>query len=281
MNARNKHEIKLTNRQIDQLKILETEESFQTAVVNFRKKFCIDICTGIFDIRSQDINPEELVSEVQKELMNLSEKFKLSSPLVRSQILCYIRYGKWGFDSSLPEKFLNWSLETPPNYKIIVEPPVKIDKNGKVLEYSKTVNLVTFASLSTDEEKEALRELKSTQKFAFNPLLTKKTRHSKNIDRDINLEKEMLTRIPNSSEENMTSTYMEVIKSEYEKGKISLKKFNKIKEENSHGVEIVKKGITSRDISYKIFGSKKKSYNARQINSRIKKKRNEMFGNNL
>ncbi|MCX6793440.1 MAG: hypothetical protein NTY12_05505 [Candidatus Falkowbacteria bacterium] len=265
-----KNKFRLTDEQIDRLKLLETEEPFQSAVKKFRNKFSINTDTGSFGF----------FGDIDEELRAIGKKFKLPFSLMRSQIIVYIKYNKWGFETLFPEKFLEPALQTPINYDIVNSPIALIDKNGKVVKYSEKVSLVTYARLSVKEEKEALKLLKYFQKEYLNPDYTKQVRRSRNIKRDIAIEKEMSTRIPSHKEEK-TYGYLSLVKKEMEKGVITPEKFKEIKKNNLRDLEIVDVGKTSADVADSLLGDSGSAGNARQINSRIKKKKKKIFGNNM
>lgn len=270
-----KNKFRLTNEQVDKLKIIETLESFQTGVANFRKKFLMNVPKGSFDLKSLKLTVFELANKIEEDLHIMGEKFNLPYSLMRSQVIFYIKHNQWGFDTSCPKEFYEPSLMTPVNYRVRNEPRAIGDGNGKIIKYSKTVSLITYARLSTKEEKMAIKELRQDQKRYLDPILTKQVRQKKNIERDIAVEKEMATRKP--SEEKITG-YLKLAKKEYEKGLKTTEKFNKIKKLHPNDVEIIK-SKTSKDIARNILGNKKHADNARQIVSRIKKKKEKMFGN--
>ena len=169
----NKPKFRITREQMDRLKILETLETFQNAVVDFRKKFSMTIPKGSFGSFSPEkITPLEYWDKVERELSVVAEKFKLSFSLAETQVLFYIKHNQWGFDPSLPKEFFEPTLLATVNYDIRNTPIAKMDKSFKVIEYSKEVSLVTYARLSIEEEKEALKLLKyksaSMANFPFN-----------------------------------------------------------------------------------------------------------------
>ena len=261
---------RLTEEQVDRLKILETSNLFQSAVADFRKKFSMDISTG-FPERPGRWNPFKYFEQTDKELHKLSDRLNLPYPLVRSHVFIYIRYNKWGFDPSFPEKFLEPSLGTPTNYSI--EPSVfRIDENGKAIDPPKTVSLVTYARLSTKELNEAIMMLKRRQKQIFNPILTKQVRRKKNIDRQLNLENKMDTRQPRRVKENLVG-YLGDVQRERDKGRITEKRLRELKRMRPKEVKKVTTGTTSKEIALEILGDVKSAPTVRQISSRLKKRR--------
>jgi len=272
----NKNTHRLTNSQIDRLKLLETKNSFQDEVSAFRKKFLINTSNG--SISDLKISPIELHIKLDTDLHLLGEKLKLPYSLMRSQIIIYIKYNKWGFDSSFPKKYLDQEqcFGTPIYYDIIVDPIAEMNKNGKISKYSNTVSLVTHARLSTKEQNDALKILREIQELCFNPKKMKQSRRMKDIERDLKTEEEMLNRSPNHNEEIITGHYLTIAKSKYDKGEISLKTFNDMKNKNPNEIEKIRTGKTSSDVAQKLLGNKKYANNARKINSRIKKKRENL-----
>lgn len=279
MKKNNKNEIGLTDEQVDKLKLLETVGSFQDAVADFRKKFSINISNGSFNLSSK-INPGELHRQVYEDLRILGEKLGLPYSLMRSQVITYIKYNKWGFDPAFPKKFMEPCLETPVNYNVINIPMAQMNEKGEVIKYSEAVCLLTHARLSTKEEKEAIKDLRLEQKLYLDPKLTKQVRRKKNIERDIKTEEGMAKRTGRRTEEVLTG-YVAIAQKQHDKGLISDKELKKAKLNNSHEIERVKVVNTSREVAKKVLGSKKQSDNARQIAHRISKKRREMFGDNM
>jgi hypothetical protein len=266
---------RLTEEQVDRLKILETSNLFQSAVTDFRKKFSMDISTG-FPEHPGRWNPFKYFEQTDKELHKLSDRLNLPYPLVSSHVFIYIRYNKWGFDPSFPEKFLEPSLGTPTNYSI--EPSVfRIDENGKAIDPPKTVSLVTYARLSTKELNEAIMMLKRRQKQIFNPILTKQVRRKKDVDRDLSIEKEMDTRQPRRIKEEYTG-YLGRLQPDREKGRITEKRLRELKRMHPSDVKKVKTGKTSKEVAQEALGSSKRASAARQMNSRLKKHRESLLG---
>ena len=259
--------LRLTGEQIDTLKSLETHPPFLMEVQNFRKKFLIDTSKGTFG------NPEDPYLDFKK----ISEKFGLPYNLVRSQIFIYIKYNQWSFDHRFPKKFLEYSIETPVNYKIIPDQPAKFDKNGKIIQYSKTISLVTYSVLSTKEQRQAFKDLKDTQKLLLDPKFTKSSRKKRNIEKDIKIENEMSERQPKHTEEKY-SGYVEIMKKKHDVGLISTSKFEELKSLNFRDVTEVKIGKSSSDVAVKVLYSRKRANTVRQVNSRFKRKKEEKFG---
>ena len=266
---------RLTQEQTDRLKLLETSEVFQTLIQKFRKTFSVDISRGYFDYPKLGISVLELAGRVDRELEILGKKLNLPYPLMCSQVLLYIKYNTWPFDPSFPEKFYEPSMGAPSNWIVRNEPTMR-STDGKVVQYSDTVSLITYARLSTKELSEAIKHLKRRQKRCFNPKLIRSLRHKRNIDRDLRIEKEMALRQPRRIKENLVG-YLGMVQRERDKGRLTEKEFRKVKRMHPGDVQKVKTGKTSKEVAQEVLGSAKNAPAARTTTARLKKRRKELL----
>lgn len=273
-----KNKLRITNEQMDKLRLLESLELFQEEMTNLRKKFSIEVSKDFLGSPARFASLE-LLNDFLSDLEKIGKKFNLQRSIVDYQLFFYVCHNKWGFDSSVPKEFLESSIQAPINYQIISTPIAKMGKDGKMIRYSKTVNLITYARLSTKEEKMALEDLRERQKLCLDPELIKQVRRKKSIERDLSIEKEMATREPKHKEEEL-SGYLKIAKREYDKGLTTSQKFSALKKLHPQDIEIIQKGKTSKDVAQNTLGSKKYASKVRQIASRINKKK-KIFIENL
>ena len=278
----NKKDIKITglsSSEIEILKLLEMDRRFQSFIVELRKRFGVNSPAGTFDVSKcgwPDLNKIEeliykLVSDIGIQVKNPFFFFK--------HIYGYMLYNKWSFNKDFPDKQRQY-YNPPAKYKIINEPPAIFDKNENIIEPSKTVSLITYARLTTQELKYALEDLKFTQKKCMDPEFTKHTRQSKDIERDLQIVTEMQTR-ERPHKKEVLNDYLKIVKSQYQKGFLSGADYKKAIKSNPHDLSFRVEGKTSADIAVVHLGGRKHADNARQIVSRLDKKRTRLFRKSL
>lgn len=270
-----KNSPRLTLAQIDTLRMLETEEKFKQSVLEFRKKFKVNTLNGSMDLKDKGVL--EIMNEVSDYLHNLSDKFNIPYSIARSQIVVYMKYGKWAFDPLFDKKFIEPSLGTPQSWNVVNKPIARMDKEGNVVEYSKTVSLVTSAVLSNEEMGDALRALKSLQKEVLDPRLTGQKRSKRKLTKHLYIKEKMTARSPKKTEVKPVSVYSTTIENNYKNGKLSDGEYKRAKKLNPNAFKKVKVGQSSSDIAKKHLGGKKYASNARKITSRLKKDLKEKF----
>lgn len=270
-----KNSPRLTLAQIDSLRMLETDKKFQQSVLEFRKKFKINLLNGSVGVTGKNIL--DVADEIDSFLYTFSSDFNIPFSIARSQIVVYMKYNKWAFDTSFNKKFLESSLRTPQNWDVVNKPIARMDKDGNLIEYSKTVSLVTYAVLSSEETKEALRVLKLFQKKFLDPRFTNQKRSKRKLTEHLLISEKMKERSPKKTETKADSSYAILIEREYKKGKVSKAIFKRAKKSNPNAFKRVKSGISSSDVAKKHLGGKKFASNARKITSRINKEIKEKF----
>ena len=273
---------KLTSRQIDKLKLLGTHPLFQELISDFRKRYNIDVRTRTMSTTGSGESIENVVKRMSNDLEEIGRGFQLFGMMY--QFYRYARYDIWEFDPAFPKKFMGKSLTVPRSYEIVHKfrsVDTEGDEiSGRVIEQPASVSLVTYARLTTGErgeERAALKELKQAQKMYLNPTATAQTRRKRNLDRDLLTDHEMSKRERRHKEEVATSEYVAMMKARLEKGDMTEAEFRQIKKDNPHGIKIISKGKTSRDIAIKKLGAAKRANLARQIAYRMERKRQELL----
>lgn len=163
-------------------------------------------------------------------------------------------------------------------YAINVDPPAEINSKGEVVSYSRSVSLVTFAKLTSVEERQALKSLKKMQEWVFHPNMLQKSPSIKNIETDLDVEKDMKLRNRPHKEERYNSIYLDLMSKQLERKEISPEQFKKIVAQNQHGVEQIIVGRTSKDVAKEKLGARGKDAVLRQRVSRLNKTRKKFFG---
>lgn len=155
----------------------------------------------------------------------------------------------------------------PQNFFIDVSDEFKSDPvSGEIIQYPKTISLVTFKALSTEEQKFAITKLAYFWKKYFPPHLSKRTR-LRNIDPKDKylLVEEMRNRKMKDVFEE--SSYLRIIKRD--RGDSVYKA---TKKSNPNETILKESKRTSEDVAKDLYGTKKKAGAARTAYSRIKKK---------
>jgi len=249
---------------------LETEVEFQNAVIDFRKKFGINTATGSSQIKGA--NPSKVLEDMQYFINKIitDRKISVTYPYFYFKyIYGYMLYNKWPFDQTFPDKVRRYF--TPPAKYIVVNEPIAISKNGKIVQYSKTVSLITYARLSATEFNEAVMELKEMQTEYLDPKLNRRFRPSQDFEGLLKIADEMDTReLPHKVEK--VKNYVAIVKKDYERGKTSEAEYKRVRNLNPRDIENVKIGKTSGDVAQKFLGKKRLASNARQMVVRLKKK---------
>lgn len=158
----------------------------------------------------------------------------------------------------------------PRNFIIRVSPPVKVDRDtGKILKYAKEIDLVTFKALDTEEQKLAIKQLKSFWKKYFPPHLTKRTNLR---DRDIKkkhllIEKMEKRKMKETVEED---SYLALVRKQSGESV-----YRDTKRKNPGMTHRKGDKSTSKNVAEELLGTKKKAGVARTAYSRLKKKMEE------
>jgi len=268
----------LSEKNLEFLNLLLSQDSFSRDVVAFREKYPIEIPRG-FIIRNEEDSKQ--IFEALNELETLMGKFRVSEAL-GGYLWQYITHGTLQAPMSLEED-ASKSLESgntleQGSYLIRVEPPVEIGKSGHVIRYAKSVSLITHQRLTTVEKKKALKELEIWQKKALHPSTTRRHRVSPSLERNLSVEKEMSTRErPYIEVEYAPGSYLDFAYKNTQRGSMTPEEFKHVEKKHSNDVRKIKKGKTSKDVAQKILGSERKGDSVRQTASRLKKKRRELF----
>lgn len=200
--------------------------------------------------------------------------------LTREEAFAMFEELQWVLDDCrLPANFkkplykniiFNETWVPPQNFFIDVSNEFKRDPvSGEILQYPKTISLVTFKALSIEEQQLAIKKLKDFWKKYFPPHLSKRTRlHSVDPREKYLLVDEMERR--SMKDVFKESSYLEKIRKDY--GENVYKNTKKL---NPGETTLEKERRTSKDVAKKIYGTKKKAGAARTAYSRLKKKMEE------
>ena len=229
-------------------------KSFQQKVKNFREKHKIKIPF----IRKSNHHGLKTFQSAHDDFDNFMRESKLPhSNTIRRRVWEYVMFGEIG------------TIGTK-RYQIVIHPKIQIDREMNALSHAESVSLVTYAKLSSMEEKQALKELKKMQKWVLHPFVLHNPAALKHTRIDIELGKEMESRIMQKVKKQYTSWYMNEMQKKFDAGRLSKWKFNEIKSNNNAKIEKIKVGYTSKDIAKKVLGKSKKDSLVRQRIRRLK-----------
>lgn len=200
--------------------------------------------------------------------------------LTREEAFAMFEELQWVLDDCrLPANFkkplykniiFNETWVPPQNFFIDVSDEFKRDHvSGEILQYPKTISLVTFKALSTEEQKFALAKLAHFWEKYFPPHLSKRTRlrNTDPNDKYLLVEEMRGRKMKDVFEE---SSYLKIIKRD--RGDSVYKE---TKKSNPNETTLKESKRTSKDVAKDLYGTKKKAGAARTANSRLKKKMEE------
>lgn len=205
-----------------------------------------------FLIEQEIINNEVPINKFNQSIKDLLKKYNLPYNFLDA-IKMYIYHNKI---TSIFLPGTNFSLSLDPE-----------GRKGM----AKWIEIRTYARLTEKEIRDAVNSLRELQKHYLPSALTKDIRKHQDIDKAIDIEKEMKQRIRKTYQK--PDWYLEQVKKRYGK-----EEFERTKKLNPQRMEkeIIK--YTSKEIAKKFFGDPRKENLVRQIHSRLQKEREKRFG---
>ncbi len=205
-----------------------------------------------FLIEQELINKEVPINKFSQSVEDLVIKYHLPYNFLNA-IRMYIYYGKIT-SIFLPDTNFSFSLNSE-------------GRRGT----AKWIEIRTYAQLTEEEIRIAMKGLRQMQKHYLPLVLTEDIRKHRDTDKAIEIEKEMKQRMIKTYQK--PDWYLQQVRKAYGK-----KEFERVKKLNPARIEkeIIK--YTSKEIANKIFGNYKKANLVRQIYSRIQKERKKRFG---
>jgi hypothetical protein len=205
-----------------------------------------------FLIEQENINKEVPINKFNQSIKDLLKKYSLPYNFLDT-IRMYIYHNKI-MPVFLPDT--NFSLSLDPE-----------GRKGT----ARWIEIRTYARLTEKEIRDAMSSLRELQKHYLPFMLTKDIRKHQDIDRAINIEREMEQRRRKTYQ--TPDWYLQQVRKAYGE-----KEFERVKKLDPTRIEkeIIK--YTSKEIAKKILGSAKRGNLVRQIYSRLQKEREKRFG---
>jgi len=248
------------------IKLLTTYPEFLNDVKDIREKIKIPK-RGFKNTKDKDNWYEKIIKNLPSETAcpnqdiffnsaeNLVNKYKLRYNFFR-HIENYLLYGK---------------IDAPKyNFDVSIGP----DPRG--FRSDKWISIKAYAPLTKIEIREATKKLLSLQKEFLPEKVTLDLRPKIDIDKALMIEKEMKKR--GIKKHTKYEGYLSYIEEAFKRGSCSKEEFEKAKKLNPQGIKREIEKYTSREISFTFFKTREKDHLVRQIYSRLKKKREQLFG---